>query len=625
LTRQEYDVVVEQDVMVPTRDGVNLAADVYHPVRNGLPLKHELPTLLERTPYDKRQTERMNRATFFTRNGYTVVVQDCRGCFGSEGEFYFLKNEPYDGYDTIEWIASQLWSNGKIGTYGTSYMSWVQSAAATQNPPHLTCMFPNMSGWNSHTSSVRHGGAMELRFMAWAFWHSALNSNRTLKKKQWIDKALNNTDFRDWLTRMPIRRGHTPLALVPNYEQWCFDIFTRADYDDFWKQPGFATEEHLEQHADVPIYLCGGWYDSFARSTLESFTSLSGAKKSHIKVLMGPWTHGTYTPELSDSGDIDLGPKAALESFNALHLRWFGRWLKDADNGIDREAPVQIFVMGGGSGNKTRDGRLDHGGYWRCEQEWPLGRTKYTKFYLNANGLLSTQWPDVKNSSTSYFADPNNPVPTIGGNFSSLDYLKPPPPNIDLKLIPSVERREHITPMGGFNQHEGSDFFGCKPPYLPLASRSDVLVFQSTPLDYDIEVTGSPSIKLWISSSALDTDFTAKLIDVYPPNEDYPQGYALNLTDSILRTRYRNNRNQGELMEPGEVYEIEIILYPTSNLFKKGHHIRLDIASSNFPRFDVNPNTGEPIGLNRLVVIAKNTVYHDRNHLSHAVLPIIPK
>jgi len=244
------------------------------------------------------------------------------------------------------------------------------------------------------------------------------------------------------------------------------------------------------------------------------------------------------------------------------------------DNGIDREAPVQIFVMGGGSGNKTRDGRLDHGGYWRCEQEWPLGRTKYTKFYLNANGLLNTQWPDAKSSSTSYFSDPNNPVPTIGGNFSSLDYLKPPPPNIDLKLIPSVERREHITPIGGFNQHEGSDFFGCKPPYLPLASRSDVLVFQSTPLDYDIEVTGSPSIKLWISSSALDTDFTAKLIDVYPPNEDYPQGYALNLTDSILRTRYRNNHNQGELMEPGEVYEIEISLYPTSNLFKKGHRIR---------------------------------------------------
>ena len=625
MTRHEYDVVVEQDVMVPTRDGVNLAADVYHPVRNGLPLKHKLPTLLERTPYDKRQTEGRNRATFFTRNGYIVVVQDCRGCFGSEGEFYFLINEPYDGYDTIEWIASQPWSNGRIGTYGTSYMSWVQSAAATQNPPHLTCMFPNMGGWNGHTSSIRHGGAMELRFMAWAFWHSALNSNRNLKKKQWIDKALNDTDFRDWLTRLPIRIGHTPLALVPNYEQWCFDIFTRADYDDFWKQPGFAIEEHIEQHADVPTYLCGGWYDSYTRSTLESFTSLNDAKKSHIKVLMGPWTHGTYTPELSDSGDIDLGPKAALESFNELHLRWFGRWLKDVDNGIDREAPVQIFVMGGGSGNKTRDGRLDHGGYWRCEQEWPLGRTKYTKFYLNANGLLNTQWPDVKSSSTSYFSDPNKPVPTIGGNFSSLDYLKPPPPNIDLKLIPSVERREHITPMGGFNQHEGSDFFGCKPPYLPLASRSDVLVFQSTPLDYDIEVTGSPSIKLWISSSALDTDFTAKLIDVYPPNEDYPQGYALNLTDSILRTRYRNNRNQGELMEPGEVYEIEISLYPTSNLFKKGHRIRLDIASSNFPRFDVNPNTGEPIGLNRLVVIAKNTVYHDRNHLSHVVLPIIPK
>ena len=624
MNKQECDVVVEQDVMVPMRDGVNLAADIYHPVKNGLPLNPKLPALLERTPYDKKQKDRQSRAAFFARNGYTVITEDCRGCYGSEGEFYFLKDEPYDGYDTIEWIAGQPWSDGKVGTYGTSYMSWVQSAAATQNPPHLTCMFPNMSGWNNHTSSMRHGGAMELRFMAWAFWHSTLNTNHNLKNnKPWIDKALNNTDFRDMLTRMPIRRGHTPLALVPNYEQWCFDIFTRADYDDFWKQPCFATEEHLEQHADVPAYFCGGWYDSFTRSTLESFKSINSAKKSHIKVLMGPWTHGTYTTELSKAGDIDLGPKAALESFDELHLRWFDRWLKDVDNGIDREAPVQIFVMGDGSGNKTSDGRLDHGGYWRYEQEWPLDRTEYTRFYLNDNGLLSTQLPDVKSSSTSYLSDPNNPVPTIGGNFSSLDYIKTPPPDIDLTLLPSIERRAHITPMGGFNQHEGSDFFGCKPPYLPLASRPDVLVFQSPPLDNDVEVTGSPSVKLWISSSALDTDFTAKLIDVYPPNEDYPQGYALNLNDSILRTRYRNNRNQGELMEPDEVYEIEITLYPTSNLFKKGHRIRLDIASSNFPRFDVNPNTGEPIGLNRMVTIAKNTVYHDQNHLSHVVLPII--
>jgi len=623
LSRPEYDVIVEQDVMVPMRDGEHLAADIYHPARNGQPLKQKLPSLLERTPYDKRDLGRANRAAFFTRHGYVVVVQDCRGCFGSGGKFYFLLNEPHDGYDTIEWIANQSWSDGKVGTYGTSYMSWVQSAAATQNPPHLACMFPNMGGWNGHTSSIRQGGVMELRFIAWAFWHSALNTNRNLKKDQWVDKALNHTDFREWLTRLPIRRGHTPLALVPNYEQWCFDIFTRADYDDYWRQPGFAIEEYVEQHADVPTYLCGAWYDSYTRSTLEAFVALREAKRSHIKVLMGPWTHGTDTTELSCAGDIDLGPDAALESFAGLHLRWFDRWLKGIDNHIDREAPVKIFVMGGGSGRKTRDGRLDHGGYWRCEQEWPLARAKYTNFYLNADGLLSTKPSETESSGTSYFSDPKNPVPTIGGNFSSLDYLKPPP-DIDLHLLPILARKEPITPKGGFNQREGPEFFGCTPPYLPLASRSDVLVFQSLPLDDDVEVTGPIVVKLWVSSSTPDTDFTAKLIDVYPPSEDYPQGYALNLTDSILRARYRNYRDHGEVMKPREVYELNISLYPTSNLFKKSHRIRLDIASSNFPRFDVNPNTGEPIGLNRRVVVAKNTVYHDRNHPSHVVLPIIP-
>ena len=216
-------------------------------------------------------------------------------------------------------------------------------------------------------------------------------------------------------------------------------------------------------------------------------------------------------------------------------------------------------------------------------------------------------------------------MPTIGGNFSSLNYIKPPPPNIiDPYLIPTQLRSEPITPAGGFDQRESSLFFGCKPPYLPLASRPDVLVFQTSPLEKDTEVTGPIVVKLWVSSSASDTDFTAKLIDVCPPNDDYPQGYALNLADSILRARYRNSREHGELMNPGEAYELTITLYPTCNLFKKSHRIRLDIASSNFPRFDVNPNTGEPIGLNRRTLVAENTIYHDKSHPSHVVLPIIP-
>lgn len=274
------DIVVLEDLMVPMRDGIRMAADVYRPAREGIPEEKPLPVLLERTPYGKRDQERANRARFFTRHGYVVVLQDCRGCYDSEGELYFLKQEPFDGYDTVEWIARQPWCNGKVGTYGTSYAAWTQLGLATQNPPHLACMVPNMGGWNAHTCTVRQGGAMELRFMAWAFWHSALNQNPALKSEPRIDDALNRGDFRRWLERMPIRRGETELALVPNYEHWLFDIFLRADYDNFWKHPGFAIEEYLDQFADVPTFLCGGWYDSYTRATLDSFMALSKKKRA---------------------------------------------------------------------------------------------------------------------------------------------------------------------------------------------------------------------------------------------------------------------------------------------------------------------------------------------------------
>ncbi|MGH7774192.1 MAG: CocE/NonD family hydrolase [Candidatus Binatia bacterium] len=625
MTVSKYShIVVLEDIMVPMRDGVRLASDVYRPALEGVPAGEPLPTLLERTPYGKRDQERSRRARFFARHGYCVVLQDCRGCFDSEGELYFLRNEPFDGCDTVEWIARQPWCNGKVGTYGTSYAAWTQLGLATQNPPHLSCMFPNMGGWNAHTSTVRHGGAMELRFMAWAYWHSALNTNHILKHQPRIDEDLGKADFRHWLSRMPIRRGETELALVPNYEKWVFDIFQRGDYDDFWRQPGFAIEEYLRQLADVPTFLCGGWYDSYTRATLDTFVALSKHKKGPIYLLMGPWTHGTYTTQLSYAGDVDLGPSAALESFDELHVQWFDRWLKGKQNGIAREPSVKIFVMGGGTGTKNKDGRLDHGGSWRNEREWPLASTRYTSFYLQADGVLSPHSPTTDSSSTTYVFDPKNPVPTIGGNFSSLDYLKPYPPNVKLELIPSFLRREPITPNGGFEQREGPRFYGCKPPYQPLFARPDVLAFQTAPLDEDTEVTGPIQVKLWASSSAVDTDFTAKLLDVYLPSQDYSEGYALNLSDSIIRARYRNSREKANLLKPHEVVEFTINLYPTSNLFKRGHRIRLDLSSSNFPRFDVNPNTGELLGREGGTLLAENTIYHDRQHPSHIVLPIVP-
>ena len=611
---------IERNIMVPARDGVHLATDVYRPAD----IPGPLPALLERTPYGKQDLERMRRAERYAEHGYAVVVQDCRGCHSSGGELVFLVNEPFDGYDAVEWTARQEWCDGKVGTYGTSYVAWTQSTLATQNPPHLACMIPTMGGWNAYTSSVRQGGAYELRFLAWAFWHSVNHGNAEAKALPWVQEGLSSgPDFRHWLGRLPLRRGQSQLVLLPGYERWALELVRRGDYDEFWKQPGFAIEEFLEQHSDVPILLIGGWYDSYTRATLEAFQALRQAKKGPVKVVMGPWVHGTYTTEEPISGDVDLGPEAPLESLDRLHLDWFDQWLKGRETAAAGMPAIRWFLMGGGSGRRTGLGNLDHGGHWREGDDWPLPQAAPTPYYLHPDRTLSTCPSDRKDSSTSYSYDPRRPVPTIGGNFSSLSYIHPWPEGVRLESVPTPTMIESVTPAGGFDQTEGPDFFGCELPNLPLGSRPDVLVFETPPLEQDLEIAGPVEVKLWVSSSAPDTDFTAKLIDVYPPSRDYPMGYALNLSDSILRVRYRDGSGTARLLEPGEVASITIVLYPTANRFRKGHRIRLDVSSSNFPRFDVNPNTGEPLGRERSWSIARNTVFHDRSRSSHVTLPLI--
>lgn len=287
--------------------------------------------------------------------------------------------------------------------------------------------------------------------------------------------------------------------------------------------------------------------------------------------------------------------------YQAYQLPWFDHWLKGVDNGVDREPPVRIFVMGGGDAHKAPQGRVFVGGRWREEKEWPLARTVYTPYYLHADGSLSPQQP--KNTPpTSYLFDPKHPVPTLGGNISSAGPLMF---------------------AGAADQHCRKDFWLCDDTQ-PLALRHDVLVFQTAPLDRDVEVTGRLVVELWASSNMPDTDFTAKLVDVYPPNADFPAGVALNIEDSIVRARYRNSLETPSLMKSGKVYRFTIEMYPTSLVFQKDHRIRLDISSSNFPRFDVNPNTGEPLNKNHRWATAKNSIYHDTAHPSHIVLPIIP-
>jgi len=629
----ECDVLVTRNIPVEMRDGVRLATDVFHPTRDGQPRAGRLPALLIRTPYNKDEVEAaLGYNRWFAQRGYVCVIQDCRGCYQSAGDVNFLFPEAHDGYDTLQWIDAQPWSNGRVGSWGTSWMGWTQTAMAALGPKNLVAMIPNMSGADAHECTVRQGGAMELRFLAWAFWHSASNTQQQLKRDAWVDPALNlgATGFHEWLERMPIRRGQTQLALVPAYEKWAFEIFTHSDRDAYWEHPSVCPREHWDNFSDAATLLVGGWYDSYTRATFDNFLGLT-ERGRQVKLLVGPWTHGAVKPELSFAGDVEFGHAAALDSFRQLHLDWFERHLRTDNPGERLEQddgdrpPVRIFVMGGGSGQRTVSGRLMHGGRWRDESEWPLARTRFTPYYLHSDGSLETELPSTTESATTYRFDPSNPVPSIGGCVSSLTELGPLPAGVASSThAPRDSRMQEIMAAGGFDQTERAGVFGCRAPYLPLGSRPDVLVFQTPPLTDDLEVTGPIEVTLWVCSSAPDTDFTAKLIDVYPPSACYPRGYALNLTDSIQRLRYRNGRKRAELLPAGEVDQIVITLFPTSNLFARGHRVRLDISSSNFPRFDVNPNTGEDLGLDRRRAVADNTVFHDAQRSSHVVLPLIP-
>ena len=611
------DVVRESDIMVPMRDGIRLATDIYRPARGVKPLPGPFPVILERTPYGKAQASRsevtLSRtkpysrsdvAEYFVRHGYVVVYQDCRGRFGSEGAFTKYLDDGHDGYDCVEWIGRQDWCNGRIGMMGLSYAAHTQAAAACLNPPGLACLFMDSGGFsNAYQGGIRQGGAFELKQATWAY-KNASDSPEAADPK--VLAALRAEDVRDWFTRMPWRAGHSPVTWVKEYEDYLLEQWQHGEFDDFWKQVGIYAEGFYDQFSDAPMVHMSSWYDAYPRTATDNYVGLKARKKSPVRLLMGPWTHGNRSQRVF--GDVDFGEDAPLdgnvaEDHRALRLRWFDRWLRDVDNGVDREPAVRLFVMGGGSGRRTEDGKLDHGGRWRNEADWPLPDTRFTEYYLHADGGFRTDRPTADDASLAYDYDPRNPVPTIGGTLTS---------------------GEPVMVGGAFDQREDPRFFGCKPPYLPLASRPDVLVFETAPLEEDVEVTGPIVVRLWIASTCPDTDFTMKLIDVYPASDDWPRGFAMNITDGIMRCRYRDSWEAPSPMAPGEVYEIAVEPFPTSNLFKAGHRIRLDISSSNFPHFDANPNTGEPEGASRRTRVATNTVFMDSARPSHVLLPVIP-
>ena len=612
-----FDAIVERDVQMALRDGVVLALDIHRPARDGRAVDGAFPVILERTPYGKSepsrseldlgQNEPLGRAEVaaeFVRHGYVVVYQDCRGRHGSGGQFTKYLSEGEDGFDTVAWIARQPWCDGRVATMGLSYSAHTQAALACLAPPALAAMVLDSGGFsNAYRCGIRQGGAFELKQATWAF-NQAKESPQALADPL-VLAALEAEDIRAWFAAMPWRPGHSPVRWVPEYEDYLFEQWTHGTFDDFWRRLGIYAEGFYDRFADVPQVHMSSWYDVYVPAATGNYIALKALKRSAVRLIMGPWLHGDRN--LTHAGDVEFGPRAPIdgniaENWRSFRRRWYDRWLKGVDNGVDREPAVRLFLMGGGSGRRTAEGRLDHGGHWIRAEDWPLPETCFTPYHLHADGRLDPAAPEQA-GSLAYQFDPTRPVPTIGGALTS---GKP------------------VFEGGAFDQREDARFFGCTRPGLPLAARPDVLVFETAPLERDLAVIGPITVRLFVSSDAPDTDFTAKLIDVHPPTPDDPQGFAMNLTDGILRCRYRDSFEAPTLMEPGRVYEITIEPFATCNLFRRGHRLRLDVSSSNFPKYDVNPNTGEPEGAARLTRIATNRIHLDPAHPSHVLLPIVP-
>ncbi|HXJ47248.1 MAG TPA: CocE/NonD family hydrolase [Candidatus Dormibacteraeota bacterium] len=562
-TPKTYEFTVEYSVPVKMRDGVTLRADIYRPKTD-----EKLPVLLTRTPYDKSRTWITPFAHVAAARGYVVIMQDVRGRYESEGEWYPFKYEGNDGYDTIEWAGSLPYTNGKVGMFGGSYVGATQMLAALTKPPHLAAICPTVTASNYHENWTYQGGAFEQWF-----------------NQSWTSGLAENTETRRWNGLRTAIEGMNTLPLTDypmmktdanGLAQYYLDWLAHPSFDSYWKQ--WSIEDHYGQ-IQVPVFTVAAWYDIFMGGSLRNFVRLqteggTEAARKGQKLLMEIGGHAGGGRKI---GALDFGDKALLDS-DALMLRWYDHLLKGEANGAENDKPVKIFVMGRNE--------------WRDEDNWPLARAQSTKYFLHshgaANGIsgdgtLSTVAP-ASEQRDAYNYDPENPTPTIGG---PLCCGAPPPGN-----GPQDQR--------------------------PAEARSDVLVFTTPAFTQEFEVTGPISADLFVSSSAVDTDFTAKLVDVWP------NGFAQNLTDGILRMRYRNSNEKPEWMNPGEVYHITVDMWATSNVFLAGHKLRLEISSSDFPRFDRNLNTGEERARGTRMVKATNVLFHDKEHASALILPVIP-
>jgi uncharacterized protein len=576
-----FKIVKEENVPVPMRDGVTLRADVFRPDAPG-----RFPVILMRTPYGKEATA--PNAKRFVPYGYVFVTQDTRGRFDSEGDSYYpLIHEPNDGYDSVEWAAAQPWSDGNVGTTGQSYLCAVQYLLAPTRPPHLRAMFATSAPSDWHECWVYRGAGV-LDF-GWLLPYCLMMVPDHLKRTGRKDLQGEINDYYPSPTQMNLYDGlkdehfrHLPIydwvERLKDAVPYLKDYLDHPGADDYWNR--LSVRPKADQ-ISVPIFHVASWYDGFLEGGLNLFkgireNGLTPEARSGQRLLVGPWPHlYPFDSASSKVGELDLGPEARVRLQDMAH-RWFDRWLKGIDQGVTEEKPVTLFVMGDN--------------VWREENEWPLARTQYRPFYLHSggkantaggNGSLNAAKPQAEKTD-SFVYDPSNPVPTRGGSLLG--------PN----------------PTGPADQRE-------------IEAREDVLVYTGEVLTKDLEITGPIVMKLFAATSAADTDFTAKLVDVWP------NGYAQNIQDGIVRARYRAGNSNPSPIKAGEVYEYTIDLWATSLVLKPGHRLRVEISSSNFPHYDRNLNTGGPLFKETNPARATQTILHDATHPSHIVLPIIPR
>lgn len=585
-----HAVVVEHDVEMVSRDGVTLRADVYRPDAGGT-----FPVILVRTPYDKsvlftpegQPAAHLAECHSFPQHGYVVVVQDTRGRHTSDGTFTPFVDDARDGYDTVEWAARLPWADGTVGMAGQSYQAIAQYLAAMEQPPSLRAIAPVSAPVSFFQNCIWRRGVFELGWILPYFIGLGRNAlargGATEARLAEIDSWLEDPAVRfSPLTRekylsLPVRQWADRLADAAPYLREVMDADVEGPYWD-------AINPLLHpERITVPALHVASWYDSFLPDPLAMFEALRpdgvDVPGREQRLMVGPWSHVNFSvPTSGGAGEADFGAEAAIELQQILR-RWFDHHLKGIDTGMLQEAPVRVFVMG-----ENR---------WREEREWPLARAVEQAWHLTSGGAangssgdgrLGTEPPAAIEPSDRFVYDPDDPVPTCGGTTL-----------MSLGMAGGV-----------FDQTE-------------VEKRSDVLVYTSDELTEPLEVTGPVRVHLVASTSAPDTDFTAKLVDIEP------QGYARNVCDGVVRARFRSSLREPSLVAPGEPVEYEIDLWSTSHVFAPGHRLRLEISSSNFPRYDRNPNTGEPFGTANNVVVAQQEVFHDAARPSRIMLPVVAR